>query len=127
MAVPSSVEEAYQRVRPALVALAEYVESTLRPWCDENNYLYHGRIKDPESLSAKLETGRYESWSMLDDLFACTLVVPTPKHEEAAIALLDEAFQRVELRSRNSTEKAPETFRFDSTRVIGRVKTSAMS
>jgi ppGpp synthetase/RelA/SpoT-type nucleotidyltranferase len=127
MAVPTSVEEAYQRVQPALVALAGYVESTLRPWCDDNDYLYRGRIKESESLSEKLETGRFERWSMLDDLFACTIVIPTPKHEDGVLAFVQQAFQQEELRRRNSTKKAPEVFRFDTTRFIARVKPTAMA
>jgi ppGpp synthetase/RelA/SpoT-type nucleotidyltranferase len=127
MAVPSSVEEAYRRIEPALTALARYVRSTLRPWCDERDYLYQDRVKRLDSLAEKLETGRYERWSELDDLFACTIVIPTPTHEAAVIAFLEKAFQATELRRRNSTMKAPEVFRFDSTRFIGRVNIMGLS
>lgn len=40
----------------------------------------------------------------------------------AALAYLSAVFEEVEIRRRNSTQKAPQMFRFDSTRFIGRIR-----
>ena len=44
-----------------------------------------------------------------------------PDARARRISFLDAAFLRSELRERNSTKKAPDVFRFDSTRWIGRI------
>ncbi len=121
MAVPSRVLNAYRQAEANLAAVERYVSRTLRPWCDERGYPFKGRVKDLESLSEKLESGRYSAWSDLDDLYACTIVLPTPVHEEQILDFLGTAFKTVEIRRRNSTVKAPDVFRFDSTRFIGSI------
>jgi ppGpp synthetase/RelA/SpoT-type nucleotidyltranferase len=122
MPPPSRLSEFYQTSLPAMEAVKSYVSQTLRPWCDRNGYLYAGRIKDLESLSEKIETGRFPSWSSMDDLYACTVVVPTAEHDEKVLKFLQEIFEEVEVRRRNSTKKPPEVFRFDSTRFIGKIR-----
>jgi hypothetical protein len=42
--------------------------------------------------------------------------------DEEVLKFLQEAFEEVEVRKRNSTRKPPEVFRFDSTRFIGRIR-----
>ena len=122
MPVPSRLEEAYSEARPAVEAVSQYVSSTVRPWCDKNDFLFSGRLKTVESLSEKLESGRYDRWSSLDDLYACSVVVPTAAREGVVVDYLRRIFEEVELRPRNSTKKAPEVFRFDSTRFIGKLR-----
>jgi ppGpp synthetase/RelA/SpoT-type nucleotidyltranferase len=122
MPVPSRVEEVYYEARPAIEAVSRYVSSTIRPWCDRNDFLFSGRLKTLDSLAEKLESGRYERWSDLDDLYGCTVVVPTAAREGAVLDFLRRVFEEVELRRRNSTKKAPEVFRFDSTRFIGKLR-----
>lgn len=122
MPVPSRVEQAYSEARPAIEAVSKYVSSTIRPWCDRNDFLFSGRLKTLDSLAEKLESGRYERWSALDDLYGCSIVVPTAAREDIVLDFLRRVFEEVELRRRNSTKKAPEIFRFDSTRFIGRLR-----
>ena len=69
-------------------------------------------------MAEKLEGGRYRLWSELDDLYACTLVIPTAESEEHVLAFLGVAFEIVEVRSRNNRAKPPDVFRFDTTRAI---------
>jgi hypothetical protein len=73
----------------------------------------------PDSVSEKIETGRFTRWSDLDDLFACCIVIPTLADEMGVLELLRGAFQQVEHRARASTRKDRSVFRFDSTRFIG--------
>ncbi|MEU3231369.1 hypothetical protein [Nocardiopsis alba] len=112
---------AYAQIENDLLVLEKYVASTLRPWCDKNGYPFKARRKSLQSLSEKLESGRYRRWSDLDDLYACTVVVPTVSHESSVLEFLSSAFFNVETRTRNSTQKSPDVFRFDSTRFIGKV------
>lgn len=123
MAVPSKILNAYQQIQSDLEATERYVSQTLRPWCDKRGYPFKGRRKDVESLSEKLESGRYQRWSAIDDLYACTVVIPTTAHENQVLDFLSQAFEEVEVRRRNSTQKPPDVFRFDSTRYVGRIRT----
>ncbi|MFF5898311.1 hypothetical protein ACFY8O_20600 [Streptomyces argenteolus] len=122
MAIPSRVLNAYRQIEPTLDVVDRYVSQTLRAWCDQRSYPFKGRKKQLPSLSEKLESGRFERWSQVDDLYACTVVVPTATHEDAVLRFLSGAFDEVEVRRRNSTQKAPEVFRFDSTRFVGRIR-----
>lgn len=121
MAVPSRLLNAYSQILADLDAVERYVAQTLRPWCDDRGYPFKGRKKTIESLSEKLESGRYNAWSDIDDLYACTVVVPTSTHEDAVLEFLSSVFTEVETRKRNSTNKQADIFRFDSTRFIGRM------
>lgn len=49
-------------------------------------------------------------------------MVPTAAREDMVLVYLRRIFDEVELRRRNSTKKAPEIFRFDSTRFIGKLR-----
>ncbi|MER7137438.1 hypothetical protein ABT358_12850 [Streptomyces sp. NPDC000341] len=122
MAVPSRVLNAYRQVETTLDFVERNVSGTLRSYCDHRGYAFKGRKKQLTSLSEKLESGRYERWSQLDDLYACTVVVPTATHEDSVLEFLSGAFEEVEVRRRNSTQKAPDVFRFDSTRYVGRIE-----
>lgn len=97
------------------------VSSTLQSFCSSNNYLFFDRIKSVESLSEKLEGGRVGQWSELEDLYACTIIVPTSAHEAAVLRKLDACFERVDLRSRDTVQKPPDVFRFDATRYYARL------
>jgi len=123
MGVPASVTDAYNAQRDAADSLANNVRQTLRAFTDKNRYGLVSRLKSLESLSEKLETGRYESWSSLDDRVAFTLVIPTTAHEASVIDFLDSIYDRgSNIRLRNSSQKAPDVFRFDTTRYIGRLR-----
>jgi ppGpp synthetase/RelA/SpoT-type nucleotidyltranferase len=99
------------------------VRDTLLGFCDPRGYAFISRIKTLASLSEKIESGRFKKWSELDDLLACAIVIPTLSEEVGVIQFLEQAFQTVEVKRRSSTRKAPEVFRFDTTRFIGRLKT----
>jgi ppGpp synthetase/RelA/SpoT-type nucleotidyltranferase len=120
--VPQAVATAFQAAETTVVALESHVKGTLASFAEQRDYLFRSRRKKVESLAEKLESGRYAAWSDLDDLFACTIVVPTASHEDGVIEFLDAVFDPVDIRRRNSTKKPPDVFRFDSTRYIGRVR-----
>jgi ppGpp synthetase/RelA/SpoT-type nucleotidyltranferase len=90
--------------------------------CEPNGYALVYRIKSLPSLSEKIESGRFARWSELDDIVACAVVVPTLTDEPSVIQFLEQAFQKVRINLRNSSRKAPEVFRFDTTRFIGKLR-----
>ena len=50
--------------------------------------------------------------------------MPTLAHEEDVLALLAKVFEEVDVKRRGSTKKAPDVFRFDSTRFIGKLRSA---
>lgn len=116
---PESVRTAYNQALPVVREIERYVRQTLRPMAKRHGYLFLDRVKDEESLSEKLDTGRFSSWSEVNDLYAATVVVPVAEHEDAVLSFLDDVFSRKEVRARWSTKKDPSTFRFDGLRWYG--------
>lgn len=105
--------------------MKKYVRNTIQPFCERHGYLFSDRIKTVESLSEKLEGGRISNWSDIDDLYACTIVLPTQSHETFVVSEIDLFFERKRIKSRGTTKKAPDTFRFDATRYYAYLKESA--
>lgn len=127
MSDPESLRRAYERQRPLVDDVARHVGSTLERYCKENGYLFRERTKELTSLVEKLEGGRVLRWSEVDDLYACTVVVPVREHEEKVLRKLDSSFAMKEVRSRAASKKAPDVFRFDGTRWYGRISEAAAS
>jgi ppGpp synthetase/RelA/SpoT-type nucleotidyltranferase len=119
---PEAVRRAFELNEPILKDVAQYVKKTLEPYSRKHGYIFLDRIKSLPSLAEKLEGGRVSKWSHLDDLYACTIVVPVAAHEEGVLRKLDASFERVKLRTRTDIRKAPEVFRFDGARWYGRVR-----
>lgn len=122
MIIPASIQQKRSLIEPYLTQVAVRVRDVVATLCHDRGYAYLGRTKNPESLSEKIETGRFASWSELDDLFACAVVVPTIGEESSVIEQLQTAFIQVECKKRGSTLKDPAIFRFDITRFIGRLR-----
>lgn len=125
MPEPEGIRQAFDRVQPLLVDIQRYVRETLEPFCRTRQYIFFDRIKDLDSLSEKLESGRYPAWSDLDDLYGCTIVVPVSTHEPGVLRKLDNSFNRNRVRSRSEARKAPDVFRFDGIRWYGTLRPEA--
>ena len=122
--IPASVLQKHKYMRPYLDTLEQHVRDVVAGYCARRGYAYAGRAKRSESLAEKIETGRFAKWSDLDDLFACTIVIPTLTDESEVLEFLKSAFTEARLRRRGSTRKDPAVFRFDTTRFIGRLRPS---
>lgn len=123
MIYPSILERKYQEYSPFVKAAGEKVKSTLVNFCESNKgYAFTYRIKSIESLAEKIETGRFGKWSDIDDLFACTVIIPTLSHENEVIEFCQNTFQIIRTIKRGQNKKAPDIFRFDSTRMYGQLK-----
>jgi ppGpp synthetase/RelA/SpoT-type nucleotidyltranferase len=122
MIVPTSIRRKFALLDPTLEELEKRVRDTVGAYCYKSGFAYVGRRKTLESLAEKIETGRFASWSRLDDLYACAIIIPTLDHEESVLAFLAEAFSQIDMRKRGSTLKPPDAFRFDMTRFIARLR-----
>ncbi len=122
MIYPSILERRYQEYRPFVEAVASRVRDTMLNFCEKNGYAFTSRIKTIESLAEKIETGRFKQWSDLDDLFACTVIIPTLNQEQKVIQFCQDTFEINKIIKRGQNKKSPDTFRFDSTRIYARLK-----
>jgi Region found in RelA / SpoT proteins len=120
--VPPPIARKHALVRPYVDSVATRVRDLVASLCEKEGYAYLGRIKDTESLAEKIETGRFGRWAELDDLFACSIIVPTLGDESAVIAHLQRVFSEDACKRRGGTRKDPSVFRFDATRFIGRLR-----
>ncbi len=121
MITPSQTRTKYVSVEQHLDFARGRVRETLQNFCEPRGYAFVSRVKTLSSLSEKIESGRFKRWSDIDDLIGCAIVVPTLAEEESAIEFLKQAFVTVNIKLRGSSKKAPEVFRFDTTRFIGRL------
>lgn len=121
MIVPNAVRQWYEDSSPYLNDLGQRVRELVAPFCRERHFLYEDRVKSVESLAEKIETGRFSNWEKIDDLFACTIIIPLVTDEPIVMEFLRNSFHQLELRTRNAVRKPADCFRFDSTRFIGRL------
>jgi ppGpp synthetase/RelA/SpoT-type nucleotidyltranferase len=122
MITPSQTRSKYVSIEQHLEFARSRVRDTLQAFCEPLGYAFISRIKTLPSVSEKIESGRFAKWSDLDDLIACAIVVPTLVHEAAVLEFLERAFVTVKLKRRGSSKKAPDVFRFDTTRYIGKLR-----
>lgn len=122
MIIPLILKQKYMQYKPFVDEVANRVKPTLINYCERNNYAFTSRIKTLESVAEKIETGRFGSWTQIDDLFACTVIVPTLADEQKVIKYFRDVYEFVTMNKRGQAKKAPEVFRFDSTRIIFRLK-----
>jgi ppGpp synthetase/RelA/SpoT-type nucleotidyltranferase len=122
MIIPSSIWQLYDEWLPFLKEVEIRVESTLLPFCRKEGFIFEGRLKSPDSLAEKIESGRYSSWEKLDDIYACTVAVPLAHDEKIVREKLSSLFDVSDSKERGAIPKPPDVFRFDSTRVIARLR-----
>jgi len=122
MIISGSLERSYYSDFPYVEHVGNQVNQTLIPYCEKNFYAYQYRYKDLESVAEKIETGRFSSWDEIDDLFAATIIIPDLNKEDSVVNFLRSIFRVETEKKRGSTLKAPEVFRFDSTRIIAGLK-----
>lgn len=127
MIVPRVIQDYYTQQEPYIAILKKKVGDTLLSYCSGLGYAFLDRIKTVQSLSEKIETGRFSSWSEIDDLYAATIVVPNKDKEEGVIDHIRTLFDIVKSKRRETTENEPDVFRFDHTRVYCQMKDVSIS
>ncbi|HEY9702182.1 MAG TPA: hypothetical protein V6C58_07035, partial [Allocoleopsis sp.] len=123
MIYPAILERKYQQYLPFVQNVSQRVKETLINFCEGKGYAFIARVKTIESLAEKIETGRFKNWSDLDDLFGCTIIIPTLSHEKEVIQFCQNTFDIMRTIKRGQNKKPPDTFRFDSTRIYAKLKT----
>lgn len=118
---PAAISQKHNATLDDAETVERSVKEAIVAFCEAKGYAYLGRIKTPESIAEKIETGRFEAWSKIDDFFACTIIIPTLLHESGVLSFLRTTFEEVEVKQRGSTKKSPQEFRFDATRFYGRL------
>lgn len=121
--VPTEVRSHYDRLEPFLVAVRSRVRDICQPYCEVEGYLFTDRLKSLESLAEKVESARFKSLDDIDDLYAATIVVGVSSEHDEVVDFLTAKFELVDLRRRYASRKSPEEFRFDGTRLYGRLAT----
>lgn len=122
MIYPPILDRQYQQYYPLLEAAAKQVKSTMLIFCDRKGYVLTSRIKTIESVAEKIETGRFKKWSELNDLFACTVIIPSLSQEQEVIEFCRNTFDVKTTVKRGQNKKSPDTFIFDSTRVYAQLR-----
>lgn len=118
MIVPAEVRRRFNQSAKYIELSGKKIKEQLSNYCSKNGYAFLWRVKELESISEKIETGRYSKWSDLDDLFACSIIVPSLKHEAEVLSFLETVYPSIKVTQRNTKKKAPDVFRFDTTRYI---------
>ena len=123
MKIPTSVRNGYYDQLDAYKFLQQKVNSLILGK-KEGGWHYLSRIKELESYNLKIETGRYSNSSLLDDFFACTLVVENISSIDRAETLVNSLFPGSERRppSPRKTHKRPDSFPFDDLRISAKWK-----
>lgn len=122
MIYPPILDRQYQQYHPLVEEVAKRVKSTMLNFCDNKRYALTSRIKTIESLAEKIETGRFKKWSELNDLFACTVIIPSLSQEQEVIEFCQNTFNIKKIVKRGQNKKSPDTFIFDSTRIYAQLR-----
>src|SRR5947207_6335244 len=111
MNIPTILVQQFTQLQPLVEELAKRVRDTLMRYCEDKGFAFTSRVKTLESLAEKIETGRFESWSRINDFFACTIIVPTLGEEQEVINFCRRTFEVVEpIAQRGQQPKAPDVF-----------------
>lgn len=119
--VPLEVDQWYSRRQKQILEIDKLAGHAVRHYCDQEGFAYASRRKTLASLAEKLETGRTAALADVDDLFACSIIIPSLAQEESVVARLTKMFQCITVRKRHETNKYPDVFRFEATRFVGRL------
>lgn len=122
MIVDSRISSKYNLFKPYFEFIQDSLDQTLMNYSKKHLFAYSSRIKTLQSTSEKIETGRYHSWSEIDDFVGCVIIVPNLSYEIEVIKFLQTAFVEFTIRRKGSTFKNHENFNFDSTRFIGKLE-----
>ena len=125
MIVPAEISRRYVNTIKQIEFNSDIVKTTLQKFCEDKGFAFLSRIKSVESLSEKIDTGRYSKWSELDDILACSIIIPNLSHEDSVIKHIESIYPSDKIISRKTKNKSPEVFRFDTTRYLSHLNTNS--
>lgn len=91
--------------------------------CQPNQWLFDDRIKPEESALAKLQLGPIAALGEMRDMYATTVVVPTPTEVRPAVDAV--LLQLPDAREQTRRQGDPQTFVYDDVHVIARLGDTA--
>ena len=117
MKIPASIRTLYEDQQESRDRLKRLVDALLKPRLRER-WHYESRVKTVESFTLKVESGRVQDVSTLEDFFAATIVVRNGLEVIEAEKIVSELFAAHERRPPLDieTHKAPDQFPFDDLR-----------
>ena len=102
MKVSRAIRRIYEDQKSKNVRLKELIDSRVVGLKD-SGWHYESRVKELDSFTLKIETGRYENPEDLEDFFACTIVVSNASELKRAEKLICDQFK---LKERRPKKKA---------------------
>ncbi len=123
MKVIQSIESIYDEQKELNDKLKVKVDQVFKR-IKKDTWHYISRVKGLESFALKLETGRFSNPNMLEDFFACTLVVENLDQINKATTLIRNNFDVTSQKPKSSrmTHKEPFSFQFDDLRLYAQLK-----
>jgi len=123
MKVINSINKTYQQQLESNNVLKKKVDEIVKTNKKEM-WHYFSRVKSEESYALKIETGRIENLSNMEDFFACTIVVENSIEINKAVELIKRFFEIIQRRPKTDdyTFKSPESFPYDDLRLYVKLK-----
>jgi ppGpp synthetase/RelA/SpoT-type nucleotidyltranferase len=118
MKIPGSIRALYEDQSEVCQKLKTSVDKLLQGRLHER-WHYESRVKTIESFTLKIESGRFQNLSALEDFFAATIVVSNGSEIDEAEKIASELFslQSRRPKSDGKTHKRPDEFPFDDLRL----------
>jgi len=121
MIISSEIKQRYEFIFPYVEQVSKRVRESLVKYCESKYFAFVPRLKQVESIAEKIESGRFQKWSEIDDIFACSVIIPSQLEEEEVLINLKSIFKEVITKKRGITKNPPDLFRFTSTRFIAKL------
>lgn len=120
--VPAELTASLGRLHGSLESMSHQIKTIVSNYCELKKFAWVSRSKDEDAIVQKIETGRFQNFSDMDDLIAYSIIVPTLAYEEEVRKFLGGQFQVVSVKGRLEIQRDPRSFDFDSTRVYCRLR-----
>ncbi len=120
--IPVQLDKRYKEYVKFAAAMSKRVKSTLVSYCEKNHYAFSSRIKSIDSLYDKIESCRYTKFCDIDDIYAYSIIVSKRSDENSVLEFLRKTFNVIKEVNRKSYRLEPNTFKFNSTRLICTLK-----
>ena len=119
MKIVKTLRDIHRDCLPNYQILGEEVEALLKAKVEQRRWFFLSRLKTLQSFALKIESGRVQDPSSIEDFFACTIVVATIAQIQEAEKLILDFFDLSYRRPKNdsTTHKSSSDFPFDDLRL----------
>ena len=123
MKIPPNIRSRYQELQAESKRLQGLVEPKIRA-CIKASWHFEGRVKSEESYALKIESGRYLEGCVVEDMYACTIVVRDFTEIVICETLIQPYFVIDDRRPKldNATSKDSTEFVFDDLRLFCKLR-----